>query len=197
MILMGRSRMSEAVSALDGLVWDQGIARIEEVGPQGMITLRGDLGSGTIKDLATGVTSVDMPGQSEANCVADRGICWMSPDELLILCSYEDVAMNLQRIQKGLGDAHALAVDVSEARATFRISGDHVREVLAKLVPVDLSTEAFKDGMFRRTRMAQVPAAFWMCNDHMVQIVCFRSHAQYVFDLLKTAAAPGSEVNLL
>ena len=50
-------------------------------------------------------------------------------------------------------------------------------------------------GMFRRTRMAQVPAAFWMVDDQTFQIVSFRSVADYVFSLLKVAAQPGSGVN--
>jgi len=86
---------------------------------------------------------------------------------------------------------------VSDARASFRLEGQHAREVLAKLCPVDLALDAFVEGMFRRTRMAQVPAAFWLCEDEAFQIVCFRSQARYVFDLLCVAAQPGSEVGVL
>jgi sarcosine oxidase subunit gamma len=42
--------------------------------------------------------------------------------------------------------------------------------------------------------MAQVAAAFWMVDAQTIQVVCFRSNAQYMFDLLKVAAQPGSEV---
>jgi sarcosine oxidase subunit gamma len=48
--------------------------------------------------------------------------------------------------------------------------------------------------MFRRSRLAQVPAAFWMPDAETFQIVCFRSVARYMFDLLSIAAQPGSEV---
>ncbi|KKK73929.1 hypothetical protein LCGC14_2888910, partial [marine sediment metagenome] len=40
----------------------------------------------------------------------------------------------------------------------------------------------------------QVPAAFWLLEDGAFQVVCFRSVAQYMFDQLKVAAQPGSEV---
>jgi len=43
----------------------------------------------------------------------------------------------------------------------------------------------------RRTRFAQVPAAFWMQDDNSAEVVAFRSVAAYVFGLLKTAAAAG------
>jgi sarcosine oxidase subunit gamma len=96
-----------------------------------------------------------------------------------------------------LGTTHALAVNVSDARAMFRVSGGAAaREVLAKLCPVDMSPGVFKSGMFRRTRMAQVATAFWMDDNEDIYIICFRSVAQYVFDLLKTAAQPGSKVDV-
>lgn len=186
--------MSESVSALGNATYSDGIADIREVGPQGMITLRGDLASAKVKNAATGVAGVNMPGVGEANCVEERGICWMSPDELLVLCPYASVAANLEKMHKTLAKTHSLAVDVSDARAIFQVSGPHARDVMAKLAPVDLSEGAFEPGMFRRTRIAQVAAAFWMRDSQTFEIVCFRSGAQYVFDLLKVAAQPGSEV---
>lgn len=189
--------MSNAVTALNGATWNDGIATVEDIGLQGMITLRGDLADTGLKNAATGVAAVDFPGQGQANCEESRGICWMSPDEVLVLCPYEAVAANLEKINTTLSGKHALAVDVSDARAVFRVSGLHAREVMAKLVPVDLSAASFKPGMFRRTRLAQAPAAFWLHDAEMFQIVCFRSHAQYVFDVLKVAAQAGSEVGSL
>ena len=66
---------------------------------------------------------------------------------------------------------------------------------MAKLAPVDVSPNAFLAGTFRRTRMAQVPAAFWMQDEGTFEVICFRSNAQYMFDLLKVAAQPGSGVD--
>ncbi len=186
--------MSDAASALGGAAWSDGIAEIREIGPLGMITLRGDLSAAAIRKAASGVAGVDMPGQREAAFKGDSGLCWMSPDELLLVCPYDKVAANLKKLQTALGGAHALAVDVSDARAVFRLAGPHAREVMAKLAPVDLAPGAFEPGMFRRTRLAQVPAAFRMVDGQTFEIVCFRSVAQYVFDLLKVAAQPGSEV---
>ena len=186
--------MSNLISALDKATDTSGIAKIEEIGLQGMITLRGDLSVAVVQKAATSVTGVKMPAQNMANHNGSFGICWMSTDELLILCPYDAVADTLAVMHKDLGKTHALAVDVSDARACLQVSGSGAREVMAKLAPVDLSPDAFTAGMFRRTRMAQVAAAFWMADMDTVQIVCFRSNAQYVFDLLKVAAQPGSEV---
>jgi sarcosine oxidase subunit gamma len=186
--------MSNLISALDKASDNSGIADIKEIGLQGMITLRGDLSAKTVIDAATTAAGVKMPEQGSANHDGASGLCWMSPDELLILCPYEDVKATLAGIHTALGKTHALAVDVSDARASLRVSGPNARDVMAKLAPVDFSAEGFRIGMFRRTRLAQVAAAFWMTDNQSFQIVCFRSNAQYVFDLLKVAAQTGSEV---
>ncbi|MBY5934000.1 sarcosine oxidase subunit gamma [Tateyamaria omphalii] len=186
--------MSKALSALNGAKWSDGIAMIEEVALQGMITLRGNLDDPKIKTAATSAANVDMPGPGQANCADNRGICWMSPDEALVLCPYDDVAENIDMMHKALSGLHSLCVDVSDARAVFEVSGPYARGVLAKLVPVDLAPDRFTKGMFRRTRMAQVPAALWLHDTDSFRVICFRSQAQYVFDLLTVAAQPGSDV---
>ncbi|MEL6450837.1 MAG: sarcosine oxidase subunit gamma family protein [Pseudomonadota bacterium] len=189
--------MSEPVRALNGATWSDGIADVAEAPLQGMITLRGDLNTPPLRAAATQVTGAAMPGQGQASFADTGGLCWMSPDELLVLVDYAQVQAHLATMTDLLGSAHALAANVSDARASFVVSGAYAREVMAKLVPVDLSRDAFGPGMFRRTRMAQVAAAFWMPDPDSVRIICFRSQAQYVFDLLKTAAAPDSAVNYL
>ncbi len=187
--------MSEPISALNGAVYNQGIAEIVALDPVGMISIRGDLTAGYLKKPLKKITKVDMPDMRSINLTLGKGIAWMSPDELLLICPYTDVATNLEALHKAIGSNHALAVNVSDARAVFRLTGKHIREVLAKLAPVDTSPGAFAPGTIRRTRLAQVPAAFWMVDDDTAELVCFRSVAQYVFDLLKIAAQPGSEVN--
>ena len=186
--------MSNMVSALQGAEFD-GLVRVEEMGLQGMITLRGDLGKAALKKAATAATGSDMPKQGEARMDDGGGIAWMSPDELLLLVPYADVEARIADITKALSKQHHLAVNVSDARALFQMSGSaEVREIIAKLCPVDMAPGSFGPGDFRRTRMAQVPAAIWMPDEASVRVICFRSVAQYVFDLLKGAAAPGSSV---
>lgn len=188
--------MSEPIFALDGAQFLDGIAQITGVPAQGMITLRGDLSAVPVQKAATLALPGAMPNAGEARIEGDRGLAWMSPDEVLVLCPYPEVQTVLDKMQQVLGQTHALAVNVSDARASFRITGPHARAVLSKLCPVDLSPAAFQMGMFRRTRMAQVPTALWLCAEDSLQVICFRSQAQYVFDLLSVAAQKGSEVGL-
>lgn len=185
--------VSTAVSALPGAAFD-GLCRVEEAGLCGMITLRGELGSARVKKAVKSVAGVDVPAQRRIAEADGTAVAWMSPDELLIMVGYEDAAAALAALETSLKGAHFLAVNVSDARAVFDLSGGPVRDVMAKLVPVDMAEAAFGPGDFRRSRLAQVPAAFWMPDAGAVRIVCFRSVADYAFSLLRDAAGPGGEV---
>ena len=188
--------MYEPATATGGAGYSDGIASIRELPARGMISLRGDLSAAALRKAVTDAAGLGLPERGTLTIGADRAVAWMSPDELLLMCPYAGVPQALEQIGSRMAKMHGLAVNVSDARAVFAVAGPRAREVIAKLAPVDMSPEAFTPGMFRRTRMAQVPAAFWMQEDGAVIVVCFRSVGQYMFDLLKTAAQPGSEVGL-
>ncbi|MBV1868626.1 MAG: sarcosine oxidase subunit gamma [Marinosulfonomonas sp.] len=186
--------MSEAVSALRGAGDAAGFVAVREVGLRGMISLRGDLAASRLADVAVQLGGVDFPQVGQAHVSGGRGLCWMSPDELLILTHYVDAGPGVAMIEAALAGSHYLTANVSDARAVFRLEGAGVREVLAKLTPADVSVSAFKTGQIRRSRLAQAAAAFWMLDEETVEVVCFRSVAGYVYGLLDSAARAGSQV---
>lgn len=185
--------MSEAASALPGAEYKGSVA-VREMGLQGMITLRGELSSAKMKKAVKDATGAALPELRKARLKGAQGALWMSPDELMLLVDYARVDDAIGKVEKALAGEHFLAVNVSDARALFEIRGAGVREVIAKLCPVDMAASAFQPGDFRRSRMAQVAAAFWMEDAETIRIICFRSVAEYVFGLLKDAAEPGGEV---
>ena len=182
--------MSNAVSALTGKV-SPGKVAVRDMGLRGMIVLRGDLSSKALKAVCTKLTGVQFPTQGQANVDADKGLCWMSPEEVLVLLPYAETAEAIAKINKALAGKHYLAENVSDARAVIEVQGPFAREVIAKLAPVDLHPDSFVPGDFRRTRLAQAAAAFWMPREDTFEVICFRSVAVYVFDLLDTAAKAG------
>jgi sarcosine oxidase subunit gamma len=109
---------------------------------------------------------------------------------------YPKAGENVAALNAALAGEHALVVNVSDARAVFRVTGPRCREVMAKLTPANVATDAFAPGQWRRTRLAQVAAAFHMPDAESFEIVCFRSVAQYMFDLLSNAARTGGEVGV-
>ena len=190
--------MSDPVSPLGGASFD-GLIRITENGPRGMITVRGDLSSAKLEKAVVTTAGLSMPARSGAVIGGERGLCWMSPDELLFLLPHADAAGAVAALTSALTGEHALVVDVSDARASFVLEGEGrlIRETLAKLTPADVRPEALSVGTMRRTRLAQVAAAVFFSSETRAELICFRSVAGYVFGLLKHAAAPGSEVGYL
>jgi sarcosine oxidase subunit gamma len=180
--------MSDPVSALNGASF-QGFASIREIGPLGMITLRAK-GLKSLDKAIKAVTGTKAPAPRRIEINGDRACGWMSPDEYLLIVPYADVAEALAKLAKALAGEHHLAVDVSDARAIFRVEGDHAADVLRKLSPVDF--DRLEPGELRRTRAAQVAAAMW-AQDGGYTLVCFRSVAGYVMGLLTHSAQPGSE----
>ncbi|MFQ6548733.1 sarcosine oxidase subunit gamma [Aestuariibius sp. 2305UL40-4] len=166
------------------------LASVRRAGPRGMIAVRCDLGDRALRSVATGVTGLDFPEALEAKCVGEKGLCWMSPDELLVMVPHAEVAEARQRIEAALEGMHALVADVSDMRAVFFVEGSGVRDVLAKVSPADTRAAALLPGRFRRTRIGQVAGAFWLRDGESAEILCFRSVGSYV-ERLFIAAAEG------
>ncbi len=182
--------MSDPVSALKGASFD-GFAMVREIGPVGMVTLRAK-GLKALEKAIKAAVGTKAPDPRQIVIHGDRACGWMSPDEYLLVMPYAEVSKVLAAIAKALGNEHHLAVDVSDARAVFRIEGPKADQVLQKLVPADL--EKLAPGELRRTRAAQVAVAFWQ-QDGGYTLVCFRSVAGYVMGLLGNAAQPGDELS--
>ncbi len=180
--------MSEVVSALHGRRTEGSVA-VRDTGPRGMIQVRGDLGAEALQSVCREVAGSGFPGQGGAE-VSDQGaVLWMSPDEVLVLTARDRAAEGVTRIGAALAGTHHLAVDVSDARAVIALEGAGLREVLARLTPANMHPEAFRPGQMRRTRLAQVAAGIWLTSETSAELICFRSVADYVFDLLANAAA--------
>ncbi len=182
--------MSDAVSPISA-AGSEGFARVRQIGPLGMVTLRAKAGTKGLKAAVKDATGCALPDKRRIVTKGAFRAGWMSPDEYLLILPRADVAKALAAIAKALNGQHHLAVDVSDARAVFRIEGAKADQVLRKLCPVDFDRLAA--GELRRTRAAQVAAAFWR-DDAGFTLVCFRSVAGYMGDLLRLCAQPGSEL---
>ncbi len=182
--------MSDPASALGHASFD-GFVKVREIGPLGMISLRA---KPEVKGLAAAILAAvgtGVPGQRQIEIAGDRAAGWMSPDEYLLILPYGDTGAAMAAIAGALNGEHHLAVVVSDARAVFRVEGAKADQVLAKLSPVDFATLGPKE--LRRTRAAQVAAAFWQDQGGFT-VVCFRSVASYVMGLLSHSAMAGSEL---
>ncbi len=168
--------------------------RIEPVEGRGMITLRGDLEAARLAEAVHAATGCAMPEVRRIETGAAGAAAWMSPDELMLFVPRASAPEAVAELGRALDGTHHLAVDVSDARALFRLRGFEAREVLAKGAPVDLAPAAFGPGDLRRTRLGQVAVAFWMPEAEVFELMCFGSVAGFVRDWLELAARPEARV---
>lgn len=181
--------MSETRTSALPAARHEGFVTVAEAGLQGMITLRGDLGA--VAKALSDVTGCSVPATRKITQAGANSVAWMSPDEVLILCPHDAAPAMEARLREALPGAFATVATVSDARAVFTVTGAAWRDALAKLCPVDFATLAAGD--IRRTRAAQVAAAILVTGPEEARVICFRSVAQYMFDLLSVAASKGSE----
>ena len=182
--------MSNPVSALNGARF-AGFAQVREIGPLGMITLRAKPGTPGLEAAIQAATGCAVPGLRRIEVNGDKAAGWMSPDEYLLILPYDQVAAAMSAVSDALKGEHHMVANVSDARAVFRIEGAKADQVLRKLSPVDF--DGVQVGDLRRSRAAQVAAAFWK-DEGGFTLVCFRSVAAYVMGLLTHSAQPGSEL---
>lgn len=188
--------MSEPVTPMAGASFTGPAAVIRDMGPVGMVTIRGDFADPDFAASVTGVAGCTPPDTRRFSEVGAGGLGWMAPDELLLVTGYAAAPGAVEALKSALAGRHHLVADVSDARAVFRIEGKGARELIAAGAPVDLSPEAFGPGDFRRTRLGQVAAAFWMGADDAFTLICFRSLGIHVFEWLKASARSGARPGL-
>lgn len=192
---MERKSVEKARAAIEGAPKADALAvELEAVGLRGMITLRGDFANETFAAAVRELASVEIPGTRRFAGAPKRGAAWMSPDELLITLPYAEAAAGVATLDAALAGIPHLAVDVSDARQVFRLTGAGAREVLAKGAPIDLHPSAFGPGDLRRTRIGQIVAMIVQTGDapESFEVYCFRSYGAYLWRWLQVSAAQGS-----
>ena len=177
-----------------------GTALVEPMSPVGLVGVRGDLSDDNVAQGVGGRVRIALPGVRQAALRHEDGSgwYWMAPDELLLRVPLDHAVAAVNALESALSGMHCMVAELSDSRAFFRISGPTAREVLAKGAPVDLHPEAFRRGMFRRTHVAGIAAAFSLVAEDpdTFELFCSRSYARYMRDWLVNAARPGAVVGL-
>ena len=167
---------------------------IKELECIGLLSVRFDLEAKEFTNVMKSVVGLQTPQCRKFLTNKKYQIFWMSPDEVLVKGLYDDIFSLEIKLNEKLHGYHSSVVNISDSRVFFDLEGKGVQNLLGKYCPVDFSTDSFKIGDFRRTRMAQVPIALSLLADHKFQVMCFTSVKEYVSNLLKLGAAKESEL---
>ncbi len=82
---------------------------------------------------------------------------------------------------------HAALTDQSDAWAVFRLEGQGVEDVLARLTPLDLNPGMFKRGHVARSLLGHMSALFLRVSGEAFEIMVFRSMARTAVHEIETA----------
>jgi methylglutamate dehydrogenase subunit D len=96
-------------------------------------------------------------------------------------------------LKEAIGDLASIS-DQSDGYAVLRLSGLHARDVLCKLVPIDVDPRAFRVGDVASTIAAHIGVTFWRLEDGVdgspiFEVAIFRSLAKSFWDVLSKSTA--------
>ena len=161
---------------------------IGQIAGLGMIMVRGDTTDPGMAIRLKDALDCKIPSICKVERHRSLEVAWMAPDELLVILPGEDLEACIATIKSSLQGTFCLVAEVSAMRVMFELTGDDLRDILAKEIPMDLSPESFNPGDFRRTRFGQVAVAVWLRSETRACLVCRSSESDYVEQLLNASA---------
>lgn len=82
---------------------------------------------------------------------------------------------------------YAAVTDVSDGWCVIDISGPSVRDVFARLTPLDMRSKSFKTGMTQRSMIMHMQASILCLGKSLFRVMVFRSMAQTLIQDLTNA----------
>jgi len=127
---------------------------------------------------------VHLPSSPRAVECAGKMIVWAGPDQWLIIepqTAVADASIELAKSFNGL----ASAIDVSDSRVIFRVSGPSAKDALSKGIPIDFHDRAFKPGDVAITHCAHLGVTLWRLADgEGYDVACARTYSSNLLDWL-------------
>ncbi|MGR3908118.1 sarcosine oxidase subunit gamma [Burkholderia sp. SR8] len=122
---------------------------------------------------------------------AEYDVLWLGPDEWLVRSNGPVQAGVLEeQLAAAVQGSYAAAVDVGSGYTVVEVSGERVRDVIARGCPLDLHPRVFKPGQCAQSHYFKSPITLIPTGDDSFEIVLRRSFADYFVRIMLDAAAP-------
>lgn len=141
-----------------------------------------------------GVTGVALPTEACTSATSgERSLLWLGPDEWMLLAPDGEAAALEASLAETLTGPQTQAVDVSDYYTVITLTGPRGRDVLAKLVTIDLHPRHFAKGRVVGTLAASANIVIWLRDESAAAGPVFDltvrwSMADYLWCLLADAA---------
>jgi sarcosine oxidase subunit gamma len=175
------------VAPHDGLgVW------ANELPPCGAIVLRGHVRDPRFAAAIRAALGIDVPATPSAHVAhGDVDLCWLGPDEWLLLCPRAQLSNTIDALALALTGIRHQLVDNSGGLAGIEIRGKHARALLTHCTVYDVAK--LVPGRVVGTTWGAVNVNLLCRNsepDARFELFVRRSYADYAWRLVERAAAP-------
>ena len=164
--------------------------RVSVLTDLGHINLRGDAGDAVFTSDVKDVLGQSLPTAPNTFTTGTHGAYWLGPDEWQIVTQRERVADLIERLERAFANPHASVNDISGGQTSFRLSGQHARDVLVKGCTLDVHPGVFGTGNCAQSGLAKAAALIACVDDSasVYDIFVRRSFADYLCRWLARAA---------
>lgn len=154
----------------------------------GHINLRGDSGDAAFRAAAEKALGQALPVEPNTLTSAEHCVCWLGPDEWLIMTAATNVSSLLERLRELLKGQHVAINDLGGGQVVMRLEGADARAVLSKGCTLDFHRDEFPQGACAQSGLAKANALFACAPDtNSVDVVVRRSLLAYVLKWFEIA----------
>lgn len=165
--------------------------RLEERPFRDLVNLRGDATDAAFVDAVESVTG-GRPPVKPNTVVRGNGydVLWLGPDEWLVRSQQQQAATLEGTLATALAGQFATAVDIGSGYTVLEISGEKVRDVIARGCPLDLHPRVFAPGQCAQSHYFKASIVLIPVADTTYELVVRRSFADYFVRIMLDAAEP-------
>lgn len=184
------------VSALAGLPRTAGTGRgVIATEREGLGIARVTARAGQLAELQRLVRErfhLDLPSGPRRVCGSEVAAAGIGPESWLMICESADNAF-AAGLRASFG-GHAALVELSDAYVVLRLSGEKLRQSLAKLVPIDVHERSFRVGDVAQTVAEHMAVVLWRLEDNgrgepVFELAAGRSFAASLYGAVLDCAA--------
>lgn len=189
-MLEHRAPLDQCSQAVDTGPIDRPDLHVAPVADRGLLLLQGDPRDALFCDVIFRQIDIRVPGPRATSTRGDYALLWVTPREWLLELPADEAAASHEALASRLAPVLAAVSDVSDAYASFEVTGERAVEALMTGCSVDLHLHAFGAGSVACTTVADVPAIVWRPeNLRLLRCLVDRSFAAHFWNWL--ADGPG------
>lgn len=158
---------------------------VEDVG---QVNLRGDPQDVTFTKVVQDVLGQALPIEANTISKDKHCICWLGPDEWLLVTASKEAPELTARLQDSLAAQHAAVNDLSGGQVVLRLSGESVRKLFAKGCTLDFHPDVFRTNTCAQSGLAKANALFVYSEEpNTFDVIVRRSFSDYLIRWMQKA----------